>query len=194
MSLLCGERHKLTQSQASLFCFNPRSRTGSDYHVPMHASHAESFNPRSRAGSDGCGTQFHHSDRASIHAPVRGATFLLFGEACRGVASIHAPVRGATILRLYRRYQRQASIHAPARGATCASALSVSHSSELQSTLPHGERRNWKSFQQGQNSLQSTLPHGERRPFTIINGTAQSLQSTLPRGERRGKQKDISPT
>ena len=54
----------------------------------------------------------------SIHAPVKGATFIPFTHIIRFSISIHAPAKGATmslrknILNLY------ISIHAPAKGAT----------------------------------------------------------------------------
>ncbi len=60
----------------------------------------------------------HRSAFVSIHAPVRGATFVLVSKGASIVVSIHAPVRGATLLSPAIWESRSVSIHAPVRGAT----------------------------------------------------------------------------
>ncbi|KXB68318.1 hypothetical protein HMPREF1864_01703, partial [Peptoniphilus sp. DNF00840] len=58
-----------------------------------------------------------HICSISIHAPARGATYVLVQGFEFGYISIHAPARGATF-RLIKRVQTgEISIHAPARGA-----------------------------------------------------------------------------
>ena len=57
------------------FCFNPRSREGSDKNVKKGLLMRYGFNPRSREGSD----ELRQANgvnalRVSIHAPARGAT------------------------------------------------------------------------------------------------------------------------
>ena len=54
----------------------------------------------------------------SIHAPVRGATFILSWTILLPGVSIHAPVRGATAATLDSLMGLSVSIHAPVRGAT----------------------------------------------------------------------------
>ena len=53
--------------------------------------------------------------------------------------SIHAPAWGATSIPAGRQRQSKVSIHAPAWGATSSLALAL-HSSQFQSTHPHGVR------------------------------------------------------
>ena len=60
----------------------------------------------------------HFPDRVSIHAPVKGATLLLFCVFGRRIVSIHAPVKGATQSHPRRRLRALVSIHAPVKGAT----------------------------------------------------------------------------
>src|ERR1700735_1564360 len=112
-----GERPVRVPAVATVLCFNPRSRTGSDSTI-QH-----------------CPAGIH----VSIHAPARGAT-ARGAEAMHphiGV-SIHAPARGATAEQFNAREGREVSIHAPARGATINEYYApVSYS--FQSTLPHGE-------------------------------------------------------
>ena len=56
----------------------------------------------------------------SIHAPVKGATAVLFGHrAAVDRISIHAPVKGATEERERKIQYFKISIHAPVKGATC---------------------------------------------------------------------------
>ena len=76
-----------------------------------------------------------------------------------------------------------ASIHAPARGATMASSNMLT-TTELQSTLPHGERPILRKHSLSRWMLQSTLPHGERRSVRPTILLSNLLQSTLPVRER----------
>ena len=54
----------------------------------------------------------------SIHAPVKGATFIYLLPPFRNAISIHAPVKGATFFTNRRQPLIQISIHAPVKGAT----------------------------------------------------------------------------
>ncbi len=56
------------------FCFNPRSRVGSDGNPRWTSSILTGFNPRSRVGSDVGGMVLRLTDEVSIHAPAWGAT------------------------------------------------------------------------------------------------------------------------
>ena len=99
------------------------------------------FNPRSREGSDPATARLTvFSVHISIHAPARGATFIVLHLGQTHVISIHAPARGATSTDFFKHpvycnfnpRSREGSdsalkkgvldfgisIHAPARGAT----------------------------------------------------------------------------
>ena len=98
--------------------FNPRSRVGSDGHMPdgepviMISIHAPAwgattpaavnalleihFNPRSRVGSDKKYVKTYMAKFISIHAPAWGATKSLEFAQPFEVISIHAPAWGAT--------------------------------------------------------------------------------------------------
>ena len=126
----------------TLYRFNPRSRAGSDFLLPLSQCQSLGFNPRSRAGSDspsadtqptgyrfqstlprgerqnGSGSQMRWYC-VSIHAPARGAT-----QNCR--TCTRRPSFQSTLPRGERPMQMRkdlgcprVSIHAPARGATC---------------------------------------------------------------------------
>ena len=84
-------------SHNTVFDFNPRSRKGSDYNVPIQAlKHAEfqSTLPQGerqwKGGADANGIAI------SIHAPARGATRHIATCSPIWKISIHAPARGAT--------------------------------------------------------------------------------------------------
>ena len=47
-----GERHRYTGRGLPAYCFNPRSRVGSDSEKPLRLHGPAGFNPRSRVGSD----------------------------------------------------------------------------------------------------------------------------------------------
>ena len=91
-----GERQTDSGNDGDMLCFNPRSHTGSDYHL------------RQCCGGYG----------VSIHAPTRGATVEVEHVIKRHVVSIHAPTRGATQYQVDRLNVSIVSIHAPTRGAT----------------------------------------------------------------------------
>ena len=76
--------------------FNPRSREGSDPVVWKAATGRTNFNPRSREGSDLYTSLLKRSSNISIHAPVKGATYILQCGYDDDDISIHAPVKGAT--------------------------------------------------------------------------------------------------
>ena len=113
-----GERHPRHLVVQALRRFNPRSRTGSDTAAVVCAIAASSFNPRSRTGSD---------------RPWPSATTTV------QKASIHAPARGATRRRslCHCCLQLQSTLQHGERPLTCSPRWTVIR---LQSTLPHGER------------------------------------------------------
>ena len=60
--------------------FNPPSREGSDDGVLSLTNHTIHFNPRFREGSDLPDEEYDDfSDKISIHAPMKGATFHMRG-------------------------------------------------------------------------------------------------------------------
>ena len=135
-----GERLSKVLRFGNLGGFNPRSREGSDAPNFRHylanflfqstlprgerlsAKHKgwgkRRFNPRSREGSDVARILNRLLVAVSIHAPARGATYVLNREKRAVFVSIHAPARGATF-----------------------SPQKKSGEPLFQSTLPRGERR-----------------------------------------------------
>ena len=101
--------------------FNPRPREGGDRVCELPSAIATCFNPRPREGGD-----FFRPlppiihDIVSIHAPVKGATWLGYCDGGGRFVSIHAPVKGATFLCRYDSRCLDVSIHAPVKGATAA--------------------------------------------------------------------------
>ena len=121
----------------------------------------------------------------SIHAPARGATFLVFCKFNVVKISIHAPARGATAIpvtvitagRDFNPRSREGSDHHQVRTFFCLV--------EFQSTLPRGERQGVVGVVLKLFRFQSTLPRGERRESRHRPGGDRiRFQSTLPRGER----------
>ena len=76
----------------------------------------------------------------SIHAPLRGATHLLYSELYTQSNFNPRSPAGSDPVRQKRRSRRSISIHAPLRGATCQVRIHQ-HGIGFQSTLPCGERR-----------------------------------------------------
>ena len=113
-----GERHYLKTLYFLCFCFNPRSRAGSD--------------------ADGTRTFFKfvvfQSTLPRGERPAASCFPLYFLY-----VSIHAPARGATESNSIPCSDNIVSIHAPARGAT-AQSCSLYFLYWFQSTLPRGER------------------------------------------------------
>ena len=59
--------------------FNPRTREGCDFRLCAVGWLCQHFNPRTREGcDDGELMPVCADDRISIHAPVKGATFMYF--------------------------------------------------------------------------------------------------------------------
>ena len=98
------------------------------------------FNPRSHERSDRYHSYIHFFfSSISIHAPTRGATFVVRHFAFVIAISIHAPTRGATHFETLEQRLLFISIHAPTRGATLI--CSILYILEgFQSTLPREER------------------------------------------------------
>ena len=79
------------------FYFNPRSPKGSDYLEYYSYTRHIHFNPRSPKGSDGIRPEGDHYILViSIHAPLKGATYMTASMPTVTRISIHAPLKGAT--------------------------------------------------------------------------------------------------
>jgi len=76
--------------------FNPRAREGRDMVLGDANQQGLGFNPRAREGRDRGRHGGRSGLRVSIHAPVKGATVLIFRRVLILGVSIHAPVKGAT--------------------------------------------------------------------------------------------------
>ena len=141
------------------------------------------FNPRSREGSDFFEFSSILFTFISIHAPVRGATFVAVQDSTLAQISIHAPVRGATSDRSLKSFTishfnprsregsdgkyegfntlYRISIHAPVRGATvdCLSRW-VLNGISIHAPVRGATFLNFHLF--FLHLFQSTLPWGER--------------------------------
>ena len=62
--------------------FNPRTHTGCDRLHVLNFLPMNGFNPRTHTGCDVCTLRVIRWHLVSIHAPTRGATFLLLSVAC----------------------------------------------------------------------------------------------------------------
>ena len=123
----------------SLTNFNPRSREGSDWTVGECTVTKKNFNPRSREGSDGLYNTLDGSLSISIHAPAKGATFLISNISNSPIFQSTLPRRerldtpacapyfsnfnprsreGSDSRQVSHLLVLQISIHAPAKGAT----------------------------------------------------------------------------
>jgi len=146
-------------------------------------------------------------ERASIHAPARGAT-LPAGLDCLSGARFNPRSRTGSdgLDSISLAVPDPASIHAPARGATEAIRAVTEVQKCFNPRSRTGSDEDFKLSRGPKLSLQSTLPHGERRRPTLISSIALSfnprsrtgsdticntpamgmhtLQSTLPHGER----------
>ena len=121
------------------------------------------FNPRSHERSDRYHSYIHFFfSSISIHAPTRGATFVVRHFAFVIAISIHAPTRGATVPGIEAGSLDIISIHAPTRGATTIKDT-ADGAMQFQSTLPREERPILRHSSKGFCLFQSTLPREERR-------------------------------
>ena len=120
--------------------FNPRTRMGCDLPNVWRSYRQTHFNPRTRMGCDKDLNEEDENNGISIHAPVWGATPLIYSRASSlifqsthpygvrlaptwfsnapMIISIHAPVWGATLFTKYSMRSLSISIHAPVWGAT----------------------------------------------------------------------------
>ena len=120
-------------------CFNPRPRTGGDYHRTTRLAGRGCFNPRPRTGGDPLHDPKRMYQLCFNPRPRTGGDIDLGLSSCTAVVSIHAPARGAT--RNWHREQKYIM---------------------FQSTPPHGGRR-LRCCRCGSRYLfQSTPPHGGR--------------------------------
>ena len=131
-------------NRISVKSFNPRAHAGRDERTTRSPSCMPKFqSTRPRGARPEEIYTILEQKKVSIHAPTRGATFLLFqgsplgfgfnprahaGRDCTAQVlspvqkvSIHAPTRGATQSQAMVRQADRVSIHAPTRGATATS-------------------------------------------------------------------------
>ena len=135
-----GERRAAGGGASVRRCFDPRSRTGSDYPSSRSSDALQvSIHAPARGATHRHGLLAAHA-LVSIHAPARGATRHRGAPTRSEAVSIHAPARGATRCRHIQARQDAVSIHAPARGATEDHFNHASGPAVFRSTLPHGER------------------------------------------------------
>ena len=176
-------------SQCSLFSFNPRTRTGCDFHCSIFQSFCLVSIHAPARGATSCRNCVTHVSYVSIHAPARGATIRFFNTILSDTGfnprtrtgcdsffntffpfisvSIHAPARGATPSLTNSNASFVVSIHAPARGATpCQS--NANGKAKFQSTHPHGVRRVFSARPFIQTLFQSTHPHGVRHSYNDV--------------------------
>ena len=97
--------------------------------------------------------------------------------------SIHAPAWGATQIEPTLGVSGKVSIHAPAWGATD-TACQPATSRRFQSTLPRGERRDFRPLWHTDPSVSIHAPAWGATAALLAIDRAKSFQSTLPRGER----------
>ena len=155
-TLPCGERQLLCFYRITVYCFNSRSRAGSDrFHLISH-------------------TWIH----VSIHAPVRGATIAQALNATVGNPFQFTLPCGERLSENaeYNRFI-SVSIHAPVRGATAAGSLSTLKPLLFQFTLPCGERRSCVRKDKSMEEFQFTLPCGERQKSLILCLRSRSFNS-----------------
>ncbi len=180
-----------------LGCFNPRSRTGSDWISAELSGARNCFNPRSRTGSDQSApywvavyipfqSTLPHGER--LGADKEPATFGVFQSTLPHgerpplnlqdrdrVGSFNPRSRtGSDTARSSSDWGEPVSIHAPARGATQPAKQWFITTSKFQSTLPHGERplepiETW--------STPSVSIHAPARGATLLPG--QTLDKSL---------------
>ena len=122
--------------------FNPRSREGSD-HFPAHLMGKKFLFQSTLPRGERQKVTFTVKDTEdiSIHAPARGATFLLpaIRRRCRNFNPRSREGSDSYCSDLSK-FFTFISIHAPARGATFVIWAMESFHGQFQSTLPRGER------------------------------------------------------
>ena len=138
----------------------------------------------------------------SIHAPTRGATWLVYVIIISPLdISIHAPTRGATPYLLTSLICQYISIHAPTRGATHVDFYDVDLPIEFQSTHPRGVRQR-TSKTDGDKLINFNPRTHEGCDITLTLGstTDSVFQSTHPRGVRHdellaedGREENFNP-
>ena len=144
----------------------------------------------------------------SIHAPTRGATWILRLRARLAGVSIHAPTRGATLwlclivpvvafqstrprgarrkFDLQMTHFRAVSIHAPTRGATALAIDAAPRKCSFQSTRPRGARPTvagrpcWSGWRFNPRAHAGRDAYAQQYTWTDV-----WFQSTRPRGARQ---------
>ena len=107
---------------------------------PFCFPHSACFNPRTHTGAATCIYCMLRQPFVSIHAPTRGATFLVVPCIVIMLVSIHAPTQGATCVEGHLQRLQPVSIHAPTQGATSSRRPKSRHRG-VQSTRPHRVRQ-----------------------------------------------------
>ena len=128
---LCGHRAR----------FNPRLRTGGDWHAVIRENSSQyvSIHASAREATTGA-VEAAQNIVVSIHASAREATIIRTLPAAPHDVSIHASAREATRVSAVLPAGRPVSIHASAREATIWVAEGKRYNFPFQSTPPHGRR------------------------------------------------------
>ena len=149
-----GERRMFASEPKTSFCFNSRSRVGSDkFEEFMERVWYVSI----RAPAWGATV---HRDRGrtrlgvSIRAPAWGATRERLLASPEEHVSIRAPAWGATYRLQFLRIHKVVSIRAPAWGATAKAAANM-YNVKFQFALPRGERHRIFTYENFANSFNS---------------------------------------
>ena len=143
------------------------------------------FNPRTREGCDilGTGQMLRFSIFQSTHPRrVRQAETEDFKNAI--VISIHAPAKGATFILLVFICKFIISIHAPAKGATY-QLTKQPIPYQFQSTHPRRVRQALYGYMLAELKFQSTHPRRVRQSYQSFTETTGKFQSTHPRRVRQ---------
>ncbi len=142
--------------------FNPRTREGCDPPCFCRTACVICFNPRTREGCDLASGVPVWIVQVSIHAPARGATYVLLLLCASDGVSIHAPARGATghygNIFIYGKFQ---STHP--RGVRRDLVMTAAGTVEFQSTHPRGVRHFPWPHPRPRRAFQSTHPRGVRQ-------------------------------
>ena len=102
-----------------MFCFNPRSREGSDMEQSNHHRRIHWFQSTLPRRERPTTTSRPHSARPFQSTLPRRERRRRTATATRSLVSIHAPAKGATYKSPQASSSSSVSIHAPAKGATC---------------------------------------------------------------------------
>ena len=183
-----GERPSPNQDPKCHHCFNPRSRTGSDFFqvlIRHFLSKLQSTLPHGERRRSGRPAS---SGPASIHAPARGATR---GSVCRPARPCSFNPRSRTGSDAVTARFRAITSGFNPRSRTGSDAIMIPPQGKQLCFNPRSRTGSDTAFPvalPGCNWLQSTLPHGERHPRGCKCGLASRASIHAPaRGATSGR-------